>query len=242
MSWRFLQHFLPEIPGFTHAALPTYHDGNIYFSPRDSGNRSHIYAAYFDPVKLEMGKPAELLKPGRPGAFDDSGCSVCQVQDDEILYLGWNLGVTVPFRNALAIYKQSQSEIVKQRDEVLLSISYGWEHKGEVCYGGVMQFDPMVCLLMGSPSCRYDDVVCRPCVVGEEVFFCHRKHDGQYALASGRVERGNVKNIEAVVVERNGFDSTAQCYPCVFEASGYRYLLYNGDGYGKTGFGLAIWE
>ena len=31
-----------------------------------------------------------------------------------------------------------------------------------------------------------------------------------------------------------------QTYPCVFEHRGRRYMLYNGDGYGRTGFGLAV--
>jgi hypothetical protein len=32
------------------------------------------------------------------------------------------------------------------------------------------------------------------------------------------------------------------CYPCVFDHFGTRYMLYNGNGYGATGFGLAIQE
>jgi hypothetical protein len=32
------------------------------------------------------------------------------------------------------------------------------------------------------------------------------------------------------------------CYPCVFDAAGGRYMLYNGDGHGRTGFGLAVLE
>jgi hypothetical protein len=31
-------------------------------------------------------------------------------------------------------------------------------------------------------------------------------------------------------------------YPCVFKAAGEQWLLYNGAGYGATGFGLAVWE
>lgn len=31
-------------------------------------------------------------------------------------------------------------------------------------------------------------------------------------------------------------------YPCVFDFNGSRYMLYNGDGYGRTGFGLAKLE
>jgi hypothetical protein len=32
------------------------------------------------------------------------------------------------------------------------------------------------------------------------------------------------------------------CYPAVFELNGNTYMLYNGNGYGKTGFGIAILE
>ncbi len=36
-----------------------------------------------------------------------------------------------------------------------------------------------------------------------------------------------------------GWDSQMISYPCVFDYKGERYMLYNGDGYGKTGFGIA---
>jgi len=31
-------------------------------------------------------------------------------------------------------------------------------------------------------------------------------------------------------------------YPYVFEHKGERYMLYNGNGYGKTGIGIAVLE
>jgi hypothetical protein len=36
------------------------------------------------------------------------------------------------------------------------------------------------------------------------------------------------------------WDGEMVCYPYVFDHRGRRYLLYNGDGYGATGFGLAV--
>ena len=39
-----------------------------------------------------------------------------------------------------------------------------------------------------------------------------------------------------------GWDSEMVCYPFVFDHGVNRYMLYNGNGYGKTGFGLAILE
>lgn len=43
-------------------------------------------------------------------------------------------------------------------------------------------------------------------------------------------------------VSDTGWDSDMVCYPFIFEHGGHRYMLYNGNGYGKTGFGLAIME
>lgn len=43
-------------------------------------------------------------------------------------------------------------------------------------------------------------------------------------------------------VSDSGWDSEMICYPYVFEHKGKRYMLYNGNDYGKTGFGLAVLE
>jgi hypothetical protein len=39
-----------------------------------------------------------------------------------------------------------------------------------------------------------------------------------------------------------GWDSEMVEYPWVFESSGREYMLYNGDDYGRTGVGLAVWQ
>lgn len=38
------------------------------------------------------------------------------------------------------------------------------------------------------------------------------------------------------------WDSEMQCYPYVFSVDGKLVMLYNGDGFGQTGIGLAKWE
>jgi hypothetical protein len=43
-------------------------------------------------------------------------------------------------------------------------------------------------------------------------------------------------------VSKTGWDSEMICYPFVFDYKGNRYMLYNGNAYGLTGFGLAILE
>jgi hypothetical protein len=36
------------------------------------------------------------------------------------------------------------------------------------------------------------------------------------------------------------WESTMVEYPCVFDCSGRRYMLYNGNEYGRSGVGLAV--
>ena len=43
-------------------------------------------------------------------------------------------------------------------------------------------------------------------------------------------------------VSEEGWDSEMICYPFVFDHKGERYMLYNGNGYGKSGIGLAVLE
>ncbi|MEJ7745173.1 MAG: hypothetical protein WKF61_00140 [Luteimonas sp.] len=43
-------------------------------------------------------------------------------------------------------------------------------------------------------------------------------------------------------VSEHGWDSEMVCYPFVFDHAGRRYMLYNGNGYGRTGFGVAVLE
>lgn len=241
MIWRRIYHYLPDILGFTHASNPVYHDGQVYFSSRDQKNRSHIFCAIFDPRTLKMGEPELVLSPGPVGSFDDSGCSVCQVTSQEIIYLGWNLSVTVPFRNSLCAADQETRFIIRQRDEKYLSISYGEEHDGKLWFGAITRW-PMKCVIVGNPGLDYDDIVSKFSIVGEDMWFCHRSHDGQYAISHAMLSNGEWVVTGREKIRKNRFDSEAQCYPQVFDYENNRYMLYNGNNYGKTGFGLAILE
>jgi hypothetical protein len=43
-------------------------------------------------------------------------------------------------------------------------------------------------------------------------------------------------------VSVSGWDSDMLCYPNLFEREGHTYLLYNGNEFGRHGFGIAILE
>lgn len=49
-------------------------------------------------------------------------------------------------------------------------------------------------------------------------------------------------NLVSIDVSHDGWDSESVEYTHVFNHNGRKYMLYNGNGYGKTGFGYAILE
>lgn len=92
----------------THAALPVIADmpggHRVYFSSRDTGNRSHIGYATLDlssPERPFQWSSLPVLSPGPLGAFDDAGvttsCVVVHEGRQYLYYTGWSLGVSVPF-------------------------------------------------------------------------------------------------------------------------------------------------
>ena len=80
----------------------------VFFSARDDQNRS---LPFFIDYNFNEGKviseSEQLLTLGELGAFDDSGIMLTSIIEKEdkiyLFYIGWNLGVTVPFRNSIGL-------------------------------------------------------------------------------------------------------------------------------------------
>lgn len=64
----------------------------------------------------------------------------------------------------------------------------------------------------------------------------------RYAVSSDGKHWLRQSGTAGIDVSSTGWDSQMLCYPFVFDYRGQRYLLYNGNDYGKTGFGVAILE
>lgn len=109
--------------------------------------------------------------------------------------------------------------------------------------------DPEMCIPFKD---EYEYAFGRPSVVFWEgkynMWFAHR---ASYEISSYRMgfatsedgltwDRADHK--AGIDVSESGWDSEMICYPCVFEHKGIKYMLYNGNGYGRTGFGLAVLE
>jgi predicted GH43/DUF377 family glycosyl hydrolase len=279
----------------THAANPVAEPCGadlfrIYFSCRDERNRSSIGW-----VEVDLRRPKEIIRvsdapvigPGRIGTFDDSGTSmgwlVRRGSQRYLYYLGWNLGVTVPWRNSigLAISADPEGEFVRQSEAPVMdrsredpfSISYPCvlieRERWHMWYGSNLGWGPeqtdMVHVLKHAESADgvhwvrdggvavgfnadNEYAMSKPCVIHEggryRMWYSFRGAAYRIGYAESEDGRNWVRHDERVglTVSDSGWDSETVEYPFVFDHAGRRYMLYNGNGYGLTGLGIAELE
>lgn len=85
------------------------------------------------------------------------------------------------------------------------------------------------------------------------MYFCYRQAFGfredpsrgyrlGYAWSKDAKSWVRDDNMSGIDISKDGWDSQMQCYPHIFECDSKTYLLYNGNEFGKFGFGLAVLE
>lgn len=92
----------------------------------------------------------------------------------------------------------------------------------------------------------------RPSVIGNlesgfEMWFSYRSGSGEkyrigYATSQDGKQWSLALHHTGIDISEHGWDSEMIEYPYVFDHKNQRYMLYNGNGYGKSGFGLAVLE
>jgi len=280
----------------SHAANPVADDlgdGRVrfYFGTRDAKNRSHIGFVDLeladDRFRVVGVSPEPVVAPGETGLFDDSGTSMgCLVRNGDcrfLYYVGWNLGVTVPWRNSIglaialkpteAFAKVSRAPVLDRSDDDPFSLSYPWVlregSRWRMWYGSNTAWGPhqddlrhVIKYAESADGTHWeregrialglegDDetALSRPCVRhrmdGYQMWFCHRGSTYRLGYAESpdglRWVRRPVQ--DGMELSQNGWDSEMIAYPCVFDHAGQTYMAYNGNGYGRGGFGLAIAE
>jgi hypothetical protein len=260
----------------------------IYFSCRDANSRSHIAYADVDfgpPIKLLKIADAPLLAPGEVGTFDDSGVSLACINEIDgqkyLYYVGWNLGVTVPWRNSigLAVYNPDNHRFERRSSAPLLdrngvdpySISYpfvledgdiyrmwygsnlkwGKDHKDMSHVIKYAESDDGLCWRReGVIALTFKDqsefALSRPCVLKDDglyrMWYSYRGQSYRIGYAESADGVTWMRKDEAVGIDvsDSGWDSEMIEYPFVFDHRGARYMLYNGNDYGKSGVGLAV--
>jgi predicted GH43/DUF377 family glycosyl hydrolase len=301
MKWRKLgQVFCPaqNFPWMQSHAANTVAEplGNgfvrVYFSCRDEQQRAHVGWVVFElsrPENIVAIADKPVLGPGAIGTFDDSGTSLACIQSvgakRYMYYLGWNLGVTVPWRNSigLAEWDEGRQEFVRVSQAPVLdrnhldpySVSYPFvlqegPERFRMWYGsnlawGKEQTDMAHLLkyaeskdgIHWQPTGRIavpfknpaEYALSRPWVIAENgvyrMWYSYRGSSYRigYAESDDGIEFTRRDEQVGIDVSSDGWDSEMIEYPCLFKGDdGQRYMTYNGNRYGKTGFGLAVLE
>lgn len=100
----------------------------------------------------------------------------------------------------------------------------------------------IVCLDYGSPE---EFAISRPCVLKDRDLYrawyaCRgTAYRIGYAESKDGVSWVRKDDLAGIEASPAGWDSQMLAYPCVFDHSGKRFMLYNGNDYGRTGIGLA---
>ena len=263
----------------------------IYFSARDSFNRSftgYVIININSPAKIIELSAEPVLIPGNLGEFDDSGAMAtwlsCYQGKKYLYYIGWNLGVTVPFRNSIGLaialdeckyIRHSQGPILdrslrephfcasccvipgedKWRMWYLSCTDWRMrngkpEHRYHIKYAESK--DGIIWNREGIVAIGYIDdseyAISRPSVIRDQdcwrMWYSFRGNNYRigYAESQDGQKWTRLDHLAGISVSKTGWDSEMIEYPFVFDHKRERYMLYNGNGYGKTGFGLAILE
>ncbi|MCX6355552.1 MAG: hypothetical protein NTZ78_11720 [Candidatus Aureabacteria bacterium] len=110
-----------------------------------------------------------------------------------------------------------------------------WPQEGRVCIGIIRDEEHG----FGRPYVIRDGQVYK-------MFYSIRVKGKGYRL--GYAESGDgvewVRRDEETGIDasEDGWDSEMICYSCILDIHGKRYMLYNGNGFGATGFGYAVLE
>ncbi len=261
----------------------------ISFSSRDKTNKSSIgfmvVSLFPKPRVLEL-KTSPILVPGEKGFFDDSGttpgCIITVGTQHYLYYLGWNLAVTVPFRNAIGLaissdgktfQKFSAAPIMDRSSEDPLTLSYPTvlrdNDEFRMWYGTTRTWSygnhEMLHVITSArsenginwhrsginciePQNSEEYAFSRPSVIREgasyKMWFCFRGKYYKIGYAESKDGSCWERKDSQFGLDRSdeAWESEMVGYPSVVStASGY-VMFYNGNNFGKSGIGAAVWE
>ncbi len=263
----------------------------IYYTHRDESN--YGFPTYLDAqlidesITVTYNHHKPIIERASVGCFDDSGINVTSLvstpKERVFFYYGWNLGVTVPFRNSIGIASVNDTgdKLTRMHEGPIIDRSRQFPHlcatpwvlyddnifkmwfaSGEAwkmvdnvphvaCHIGyaestngvdwIRQVEP--CVAHGEYA---DHVISTPCVLKEKntykMWYSYRGEKYRIGYAESQDGKQFVRKDSEVgiSVSHDDWDSEMICYPNVFRLNGKYYMLYCGNGYGKTGLGLAV--
>jgi hypothetical protein len=107
-----------------------------------------------------------------------------------------------------------------------------WDRRGHICL---------------DYASEQEHAFARPCVLYDgrryRMWYAYRGHNYRigYAESSDGLTWTRRDSDGGLGPAESGWDAEMVEYPWVFEHAGREYMIYNGDDYGRTGVGLAVW-
>jgi hypothetical protein len=142
----------------------------------------------------------------------------------------------------------SEWKIINDKPEIYYHIKYATSNNGIDWIRNNVD-----CIL---PQYKFE-AIARPCVLFNngiyQMWYSKRSmndfrinpdngYRGGYAQSNDGIKWKRLDNLFGLVLSENGWDSKAIAYPYVSKIKDKFIMLYNGNGFGKTGFGYAIYE
>ncbi len=279
----------------THASnpVPVLLNGDvfrIFYSARDSHNRSSVGALDFDIIKrkiLKIHKKPIVTYDSTPSYFSD-GISLGNLfklnNKKAISFMGWRTMEDGSWKgeigffsltNKLFLDKVSPKPIIQTDTDIdPISLSYPWiletrssnflawygstighdkknskmihaihkAHSNDGLLwkkdGLALSFQNQKLQMMSRPSISFNES-------GDyEMWFSYRSGNGdsyriRLAESADGEKWSQSETPDLLNISNSGWDSEMIEYPYVFIHKKKKYMLYNGNGFGKTGFGLA---
>ncbi|WP_295442944.1 hypothetical protein [uncultured Thiodictyon sp.] len=303
MIWRKLGNvYCPAKDGrYTHAMFPEVDcldEGTgrirVYYTHRDS--RNYGFPTFLDAelvgerFTIIYNHHEPIMGKGDIGNFDDSGANITSLVKvggkRRFYYYGWNLGVTVPFRNSIGVAEAGSDDkdvhltrlfpgpildraarfpglcatpcVIRVGDVYRMYFTQGlpWiinEGKPNVaCHIAYAESqDGLVWHRADAPAVENlptDHVLTTPFVMMH-----HGVYKMWYSYRGSKYRIGYAESIDGkmfrrkdtevgITVSASGWDSEMVCYPKVFKLNGTYYMIYCGNDYARTGFGLAVMD
>lgn len=273
----------------------------IYFGTRNLQNQTS--AAF---IEVESGYPQNILhmqdQPaltiGKLGCFDESGVMPSWIvnfnKKKYLYYTGWNIGLTIPYRNSIGIsVSENHGESFNRlydgpiMDRTLTEpymcgspcilienelwrmwylSGVGWKmHDGKAepyynikyaeSWDGVnWTRNGIICIDFKT---AHEGGIARPSVLKDgdtyKMWYSYRGGRDYRTNPSHSYRIGYAESLDGlewirkdeevgITVSETGWDSEMMAYPFVMDINDRRYLFYNGNGFGKSGFGYAVLE
>lgn len=176
-----------------------------------------------------LDEPAEFVKHSRAPIVDRSEIDPFNISYPWVLHDGsrWRMW----YGSNIAATPHDKREIPHVIRHAESDDGITWTRSNTICVGGGL-----------SGVCAFS----KPCVIRDStvwrMWYCYRGELYRigYAESSDGITWTRADSKSGLLPDGNGWESMSTAYPAVFDHDGNRFMLYNGNGYGETGFGLAV--